>query len=222
MPRGQCSVCALPSDLRAHGEKLIVEGKEYREVVLLSPNGPSKSSWHRHMTGCYRRRRFYGIGKPAGKEEERLITQWPNGSFTLDGQPFTATFRHGDIVLKIVYEQKEIRNPSALIDAARAEDAERFPAVATEEAAPEGGLPVVRPTEGPAEKQILGAAEDISQLPAPPTPCQHDWKDIAANIKRCLHCGQQENAFQPVGVSRKEFAEQRGSRAFRGQFGRFG
>ncbi len=222
MSRGVCSVCSLPSDARDCGEKMISEGKkQYREIVLLSPNGPSKSAWHRHMTGCYRRRRFYGIGKPASKAEERLITQWPNGSFTLDGQPFTATFRHGDVVLKIVYEQKEIRNPAALIDAARAEDAERFPPIAMEEtrAAPvvEVEADVSPQTTLSEPPEFIVVADD--NIPTTPKPCEHVMVRVSGDVRRCVNCGHQEQPPTVVGVSRAEYFAQRQRRS---TFGRFG
>jgi hypothetical protein len=134
MTRRVCSVCALPSDVRDYGEQLIVKGREYREVVALAPNGPSKSSWHRHMKSCFRRRAFYGIGKHVDKEE-RLITCWPDGSLWLGGERFDGKFRENDVLLKIIYTEVEIRklgNAGALvtrdlIDEARAEYLQNFP-----------------------------------------------------------------------------------------------
>jgi hypothetical protein len=234
----QCSVCALPLDIRSHGEDLILKGKEYREVVLLSPNGPSKSSWHRHMQGCFRRRKFYGVGRRHADKEERLVTQFADGTFWLDGQPFDGKFRESDVLLRIVYQETDVRklgNPSALItpdllNEAYAEDRERFPAeeknlVSGEDISQTSNIVARTSSAGPAEPceemaEPLPVTITNAVLVEPTPPCAHDWKDIAAGIKRCQQCGEQQNSFQPVGVSRKWWNEKHG--AGRNRFGRFG
>ena len=132
----QCSVCALPADVRDYGEQLIaVKGGQYREVVALAPGGPSKSAWHRHMHTCYRRRKFYGIGQRHSDVEERIIVERPDGSFWLGCERFNGKFRENDVLLTISYVTTplhEIGNPKALISPAMIDEAEqehrqRFP-----------------------------------------------------------------------------------------------
>ncbi len=233
----RCSVCALDASVRDHGEQMIVRGREYREVVLLSPSGPSKSSWHRHMTSCFRARRFYGIGKHA-TEQERLIVEWSDGTLTLKGSPFTGQFRDGDVLMKIVYEEakiQELGNPAALCTPALIAEATReFLALFPDAKIAESEAPAV-------EEEIKVVADDFETVPRevgdrenkgspttinsePPTPeptptptppCEHQWQSPVANIRRCIKCGEQEQTgFQPVGVSRAEY-QRRGGPVFR-------
>lgn len=233
----RCSVCALPSDVRDHGEQMIVRGREYREVAALCSGAVSKSSWHRHMKNCYRARRFYGIGKPKSSAFERLIVVWPDGERTLGSDSFTGTFRDGDIVLRVVYQEakiQELGNPAALCTPALVAEATReflalFPdaTIATEEVSESiVASDDISSDAAPVEAEIRGypitSKKSEPSAPEPTaTPCQHDWTNPANGIERCLACGEQKNQFQPVGWSRKQFAERNQRGPLRG-FGRFG
>jgi hypothetical protein len=235
----RCSVCALPSDLRAHGEELIVQGKQYREVAALCAGGVSKSSWFRHMQNCYRARRFYGIGQRAGKEAFRLIVEWPDTKLTLDGQPFTATFRQGDIVLRDAYEQTEVRklgNPSALITPTMIDEATReylalFPdakiaeheAPAVEEASECVAADDTFSDAAPCEVgEPVTAAENKPCVTSFKSECEHVMVRVSGDISRCVNCGHQEQPPVIVGVSRAWYDKQHNRRgAIRGM-GRFG
>lgn len=208
---------------------MIVRGREYREVVLLSPNGPSKSSWHRHMTSCFRRRKFYGVGQRHADKEQRLIVEL-NGHFSLNGEAFDGrSFRDTDVLLRVTYVETDLRkcgNPEALIagviDEAYDEHRTRFPAavIASEVETPtvekitvdnihscSDAAPVVE-----AEAESRGTNGPSAKPPEPPPPCEHQWQSPVANIRRCIKCGHQEQTgFQAVGISRKQFFERGGS-----------
>jgi hypothetical protein len=230
MPRGQCSVCALPSDVRSYGEEMLATGKkQYREIVAMSPGGASKSSWHRHMQNCFRRARFYNVGKPKGSFE-RLIVVWPNGEMALGSDSFTGKFRDGDVLLRVTYEEVAIRklgNPAALItealiDEANAEHRERFPESRffwekESDAAP---------CEVGDRETIVDNIHNCSE-PAPganlPTECEHVMVRVSGDISRCVNCGHQEQPPVIVGVTRAWHEKQKRSIFAKiPKFGRFG
>lgn len=106
MANKTCSVCALPDDVRSHGERLIVQGREYREIASLRLNGPSKSSWHRHMNGCFRRREFYGLSKPSKSRFGRVLISYEGDvCFYWNGKP--AASQDGDVEMVVVYDKSE-------------------------------------------------------------------------------------------------------------------
>ena len=198
MPRRTCSVCNLPADVLAYGEKLILEGKEYREVAALAPNGPSKSSWHRHMAGCYRRRAFYGHGRPAKANTGRLLVVWGAAQkFFWDGAE--TTVGENDVIIRVIHEDTGVmRNAGRFAQ----DDVAELPAVEdADEPKPEIQVDNPQPEPPP--------APGSDSPPAP--PCQHTMVAIAANTKRCSACGFQENTWQPTGVSRADHMTRRDS-----------
>jgi hypothetical protein len=207
MPRGHCLVCHLESALRDYGEEAIsAKGVQYREIA--EKTAISKSSWHRHMTKCWRRNKFYQRKHPKATTEQRVIVDWGGGTLMVGAEPFDGRFRESDMLLVVEYEvPQEIRNPAAL---------EQNAGLAEKE--PEGISVVCDETYRPA------ATTEAAALPEPPQPCEHTWTAITSTTERCSNCGtQRETTFQAVGVSRADYAQSHGRFfADRRLFGRFG
>jgi hypothetical protein len=240
MARFECSICALSPVHLAAIENELHNGVKFRDLAQAS--GLSKSALHRHWTNCVHRRRLAELKqrRAPADYESRTVVSWPDGSLTLNGLPFDGKFTEHDILLRVAYKEvviRELGNPTALItqdllDEAASEHRERFPSatIATEEVSRSHDATVIdaAPCEvGERESRVqanlleVTAAENQGSNRTLKKECEHVWRDVAAGIKRCIHCAEQRNDFQVTGISRKEFEKRNQRGQIRGM-GRFG
>lgn len=128
--RLQCSICSGPSDLRQAIDESIRQGVRYRDIAEQCGGRFSKSALHRHSKHVHRsvlarckKRMLCG----------RVIVQWPDGEYTLQGKEFDPDqLADSDTIVCVGYKRAEIRNLPALIDTAWLEMAADFAARQTQ------------------------------------------------------------------------------------------
>lgn len=135
MGKGECSICNAPPEVFAAVNAALRKKEKLRDIEARA--GFSRSALSRHGRNCLPR--FVLATRKARAELNlkhcREVVSWPNGTFTLDGEPIPEQQVRPDDTLFVVTYQKtpldKFKNPSALVSEAvskaAAEDAARFP-----------------------------------------------------------------------------------------------
>jgi hypothetical protein len=177
----KCSICIAPPEVRqaidsAFDHKPKHMWPEFRKIAAESPF--RKSTIHRHVTVCLNRnRRLEAREQKYGRKRPVM---W---------DPFAACLIVAAADTKTAYrtiEPSELK-PTDIVGIIRF-----------------AKKPIGNPAALAKSGVVRIGQQNAEPAPEPETPCLHQMTQINELIRRCQHCGHEEQDWQPIGPSFKD------------------
>jgi hypothetical protein len=216
----RCSICSAPETIRAmvNAELAKEPGKRLTLRQLEKISHFSKSALSKHSRRCLFRKALLDHRANFFSRGDRIHVHWPNDPPLTDEEVVRRANGNRLWIIDVCFVRGAIQNPAALENANKVyRKTAGMPAAETPK--PADSAAFAQPEAEASSAQACAESFLLSTVkspgtpsPEPPQECQHDMRRVSGDILRCIACGFQQTAFQPVGFSFAEVAEMKNRR----------